>query len=337
MLAPNGRLLARSAPMSHDMVREAIRWMLMSRCLDDLCIKLQRIGRLGLYAPVYGQEASVVGSAMAVNPSIDWLVPASREQPAMLRHGLPLANLFASYMGRLEYSSIPAEARLLPRQQAIGAQMPQAVGLAWAVKLRREPGVVLVYCGDGASSEGDFHEASNLAGVLRVPLVIVLINNGYAISTPVSKQTAAPGLAARAVGYGFPGLTVDGNDVFAVFAATSGAVARARAGKGPSLVECLTYRVGFHNTSDNPGIYRKEEEVLRAQAFDPIERLRHYASAERIWSPDEVEAEVESLRRQLDHVQREVSTLPRPGPEYLFNNVYSEPHRRMLAQRGSLG
>jgi TPP-dependent pyruvate/acetoin dehydrogenase alpha subunit len=322
--------------MAAGQVREALRWMLMSRCLDDLCTKLQRLGRIGLYGPVHGQEASVVGSAMALDPEVDWMVPASREQPAMLRHGLPLASLFASYMGRPEHASIPPDVRLLPRQQSIGAQLPQAAGLAWSMMLRREPGVVLVYCGEGASSEGDFHEACNLAGVLGAPLVIVLINNRYAISTPVSKQTAAHQLSARAAGYGFPGTTVDGNDLFAVFAATRGAVARAKAGQGPSLIECETYRVGFHNTSDNPAEYRDQDEVDKAVALDPIDRVRRYAAAEGIWSATEVDAEVEALRRELDEVQRGVAELPRPGPGFLFDHVYADPPLRMLAQRASL-
>jgi len=278
----------------------------------------------------------VVGSAMALDSEVDWMVPASREQPAMLRHGLPLASLFASYMGRPEHASIPPDVRLLPRQQSIGAQLPQAAGLAWSMMLRRKPGVVLVYCGEGASSEGDFHEACNLAGVLGAPLVIVLINNRYAISTPVSKQTAAHQLSARAVGYGFPGTTVDGNDLFAVFAATRGAVARAKAGQGPSLIECETYRVGFHNTSDNPAEYRDQDEVDKAVALDPIDRVRRYAAAEGIWSATEVDAEVEALRRELDEVQRSVAELPRPGPGFLFDHVYADPPLRMLAQRASL-
>ena len=171
-------------------VVEALRLMMLSRALDDLCTKLQRMQRIGLYAPVHGQEAAVVGTALALDPRRDWMVPASREQPAMLQHGLPLEKLFASYMGRLDAAAIPEEVKLLPRQQSIGTQLPHAAGLAWAVNLRREQAAVMVYCGDGASSEGDFHEACNLAGVMKLPLIIVLINNSYAISTPIRLQTA---------------------------------------------------------------------------------------------------------------------------------------------------
>src|ERR1019366_4375588 len=165
------------APMSREQVLEAYRLMLQSQAIDDLAIKLQRLKRVGLYAPVQGQEAAVVGSALALDPRRDWLVPASREQPAMIRHGLPLVNFFAGYMGRLDSAGIPEGVKLLPRQQAIAAQLPHAAGLAWAMKLRKERAAVMVYCGDGASSEGDFHESLNLAGVMHVPLVVVVINN----------------------------------------------------------------------------------------------------------------------------------------------------------------
>ena len=189
-LKPDGSVEGKS-PMSDALIREALRLMLQSRALDDLAIKLQRLKRIGLYAPVLGQEAAVIGSAMALDPTRDWLVPASREQPAMIRHGLPLENMFASYMGRLDHAAIPPGVKLLPRQQAIGAQLPHAAGLAWALQLQRIHAVAMVYCGDGASSEGDFHEALNLAGVMGAPLVVVIINNQYAISTPFQKQTAA--------------------------------------------------------------------------------------------------------------------------------------------------
>lgn len=267
-------------PMTADQLREALTLMLQSRAIDELAIKLQRLKRIGLYAPVSGQEAAVVGSSMALDPRRDWMVPASREQPAMLRHGLPLENFFAAYMGRFDFASIPKDVKLLPRQQAIGAQLPQAAGLAWALKLRHERAVTMVYCGDGASSEGDFHESLNLAGVMRAPLIVVAINNGYAISVPFHKQTAAATLADRAAGYGFPGISVDGDDLFAVYTAASEAVERALSGRGPSLIECRTYRVGFHNTSDNPNDYRDTAEVRAAVARDPIGRLERYMLAQ---------------------------------------------------------
>ncbi|MGU3498696.1 thiamine pyrophosphate-dependent enzyme [Mycobacterium sp. C31M] len=331
-LSPEGRLDG-DCPMSPSQVREALERMLESRELDELAIKLQRLGRLGVYGPVHGQEASALGSAMTLDPAIDWIVPASREQPALLHHGLPLDNLLSSYMGRLDHAAIPPGVNLLPRQQAIGAQLPHAAGLAWALKLKNEPGVVMVYCGDGATSEGDFHEALNLAGVQHVPLVVVVINNGYAISTPVASQTAAPTLAARGAGYGMPGVTVDGNDLFAVFDATRTAVDRARAGTGPTLIECRTYRLGFHNTSDNPKAYRCDREVEDALQLEPIGRVVRYCLRAGLVAEQELTELKETVRKRVVDAVHRVTALPRPGPAAIFDHVYETLSPTLEQQR----
>jgi pyruvate dehydrogenase E1 component alpha subunit len=323
-------------PMTAEQIVKAMRLMLLSRALDEFAIKLQRLNQLGVYGPVHGQEAAVIGSAMALDPARDWMVPASREQPAMLCHGLPLENLLAAHMGRLDTGRIPEGVNLLPRQQAIGAQLPHAVGLAWALKLRRQPGIVLVYFGDGATSEGDFHEAANLAGVQRVPLVFMLINNQWAISTPVNRQTAASDLSLRAAGYGFPGVSVDGNDLFSVYEATREAAARARSGEGPSLIEARTYRVGFHNTSDNPREYRDENEVSAAVARDPLERVRRYATGAGLWSPEKEQSIRREIAAALDAAHRNVASQPRPGAEAVFEHVYEELPARVRRQRDRL-
>ena len=322
-----------SVPMRREQILEAYRLMVQSRAIDELAIKLQRLKRVGLYAPVHGQEAAVVGSAMALDPRRDWMVPASREQPAMIRHGLPLINFFAGYMGRLDYAGIPEDVKLLPRQQAIGAQLPHAAGLAWAMKLRHERAAVMVYCGDGASSEGDFHESLNLAGVMHVPLVVVVINNQYAISTPFHKQTAARSLASRAIGYGIPGIAVDGDDLFAVYSASDEAVRRALEGGGPTLLECRTYRVGFHNTSDNPNDYRHQTEVTAALANDPLARVERYVVAQGLLSAGDVAALKEEIRVELDAAQRAASELPRPDADFIFQNVYAVLPYRIEQQR----
>ncbi len=332
LLDYDGSLLG-AAPMGVEKARQAMRLMLLSRATDERFIKLQRMGRVGIYGPVHGQEASVIGSAMALSPARDWMVPASREHLAMHLHGLPLATLYAAYLGRIDHTAVPAGVRLLPRQQAIGAQLPHATGLAWALKLQRLPGAVMVYFGEGAASEGDFHEAANLAGVIGAPLVMVLINNQYAISTPAHRQSAAPNLAARAIGYGFPGVLVDGNDLFAVHAAATEAVERAVAGQGPTLIECRTYRMGFHNTSDNPREYRADSEVEDAAERDPIDRLRLWLTGEGAWSP-QVEAEmVAQVTTEIDAAIAEVNTQARPGAEAIFNHVYAELPSRIEQQR----
>lgn len=326
-------MLHGTSPMSSEQVGDALRLMLLSRAIDTRLTSMQRMGRIGLYAPVHGQEAAVVGSAMALDPARDWIVPASREQPAMLRHGLPLSNMFASYMGRIDDAAIPSGVKLLPRQQSIGAQLPHAVGLAWALKLRRTKGVVVVYFGEGASSEGDFHEAANLAGVMHVPVIFVLINNSYAISTPVRKQTAASSLAVRAEGYGFPGIAVDGNDLMAVYAVTIEAVNRALDGEGPTLIEAKTYRIGFHNTSDNPKAYREDAEVKAAAKHDPIERIRRFARRAGWWSDQREADTLAEIRVEIDLAQQTVERLPRPSAAAIFDHVYADVPTRLGQQR----
>ena len=268
--------------MDDQLALEALRWMMLSQVLDDRAIKLNRVGQLGVYGPVLGQEASVVGSHLAIDPAMDWLVPAYREQPAMLRHGYPLANLLAAYMGRPSAVRIPDGVRMLPRQQSVGSQLPHAVGLAWGLRLQRSSAVVLTYAGEGASSEGDFHEACNLAGVVGAPLAIIVQNNGWAISTPSARQTAAESIAARALGYGLAGALVDGNDLFAAYAAARKAVERARGGGGATLIESHTFRMGFHNTTDNPGRYRDPKLEKEAAAVDPIRRVQLYLASGRV-------------------------------------------------------
>jgi pyruvate dehydrogenase E1 component alpha subunit len=337
LLDLTGRLAERSAGLlSPAQIMGAMHLMLLSRAIDDRVTKLKRLGRAGTYGPVHGQEAAVVGSAMALDPARDWMVPATREHPAMVRHGFPLDRLLAGFMGKLNYSRIPDDVRLLPRNQSIGSQLPHAVGLAWALKLRKENGVVLVYLGDGATSEGDFHESANLAGVQQVPLVFLLVNNQYAISTPVGMQTRAPSLAARAEGYGFPGVAVDGNDLFAVYAATTDAVARALGGRGPTLIEARTYRIGFHNTSDNPKAYRDQAEVEAAVERDPIDRLRRYAMSAGIWS-DVVESEVAAtVEAELEGAYRKAAAAESPDRGEIFNHVYSSLSPRLRRQRDEM-
>lgn len=337
MLDEGGKLIGSpGGAMNQVEIAEAMRWMLLSRAIDGRITRLQRMGRAGVYGPVEGQEATVVGSAMALDPSRDWMVPASREQPAMVRHGLPLDRLFAGYMGRLNHARIPDGVRLLPRQSSIATQIPHAVGLAWGMKLRHERSVVMVYFGEGAASEGDYHEACNLAGVMRVPIVFVLINNQWAISTPAPKQSAAADLASRAAGYGFPGALVDGNDIFAVQAVAVKAVQRALDGGGPTLIEARTYRIGFHNTSDNPRQYRTPADEDEARKRDPIQRLRTYALEHGCWSREQEEQVQADIDREVQAAYEICTNLPAPEPDDLFEHIYAELPPRVAAQRQSL-
>ena len=335
LLDPDGTPLG-PPPMSNARLLDALRLMKLSRALDALATKLQRLGRVGVYSPVHGQEASVVGSALALDPTRDWLVPAYREQPAMLYQGLPLDRILAGYMGKIGHARIPDGVQLLPRNQAVAAQLPHAVGLAWGLKIRRQRAAVLVYLGDGAASEGDFHESANFAGVLGAPLVMVVQNNGWAISTPVVKQTAAPSIASRARGYGFPGRLVDGNDLFAVYSATVFAVERALDAQGPTLIEALTYRMSFHNTTDNPKAYRDELEVAEAAKRDPIVRIERYLARSGSWDEAQAREMEGSIQQELDDAVEKVSRLPAPDPSEMFDHTYSDPPERVRKQKEEL-
>jgi pyruvate dehydrogenase E1 component alpha subunit len=325
LLGQDGQVLRPDVPRpSDDLVRVALRLMLLSRALDEKCTNLHRQGRLGLYAPVLGQEAAVVGSHLAIDPAVDWLVPASREQPAMLRHGWSLDRLLASLLGRLEAARIPDEVRMLPRQQSIASQLPHAVGIAWSARIEERDDVTLVYCGDGATSEGDFHEACNLAGVMQVPLVLVVINNQYAISTPIERQTRAARLADRARGYGIPGVAVDGNDLLAVHEVTRQAVERARAGDGPTVIEAVTYRLGFHNTSDNPALYRDPAEVAEAGELDPVARVVAYAESHGVMDAVALDALAHEVRGEVETALERALSYPPPGPNDVFRHVSAD-------------
>jgi len=318
--------------MSDEETLAALRLMMLSRAVDEWAVKLQRLGRLGTYGPVYGQEASVVGSSWALDPKLDWLAPAYREQPAMLHHGMPLEKLLAVYMGKLTAGRIPEDVNMLPRNQSVGAQLPHAVGLAWAQKLRHTGAAVMAYLGEGASSEGDFHESCNLAGVLAAPIVFVIQNNSWAISTPSTMQTAGA-LWARAAGYGFPGFVVDGNDVFAVYETARTAVLRARDGQGPTLIENRTYRMGMHNTTDNPNAYRNASEVESAATVDPILRVQRYLAARRKWNAELADHWAKEIDAEIRGAMEQAATYPAPKPEDVFDHVYAKPPARVAVQR----
>src|SRR5437764_4119874 len=250
--------------------------MLRGRRFDERCVSLQRQGRMVTLAPGIGQEAATVGAAMALDPKTDWFVPQYRELAGQLWHGYPLRLAFLWHVGHPVAFRIPEELKMLPFQAAIAGQLPQAAGLAWGLRLRGDPGVVLAVFGDGGTSQGDFHEALNLAGVMKAPIVFLCQNNGWAISTTVEQQTAAATLAQKAVAYGFPGVRVDGNDMFAMYAATRAAVERARAGDGPTLIEAMTYRLGLHTTADDPTRYEPREMHDVWVNRDPLLRMQRY-------------------------------------------------------------
>jgi len=335
VLTPDGALADGSRPrMDEEFLLEALHLMMLSRAYDEKVIGLQRQGRFGVFSPGLGQEASIVGSSMALDPSRDWIVPQYRELVAVVRHGYPLELITATFMGKTTpETGIPEGVKVLPTQVALAAQLPHAAGLAWGLKLQGKDSVVMAYFGEGGSSEGDFHEAMNLAGVQKAPIVFFLQNNQWAISTPRRLQSAAPSFSLRAAGYGFPGVEVDGNDVLAVYDAASEAVERARAGEGPSLIEAVTYRMGFHNTTDNPSRYQDPAEYEEAKQRDPIERVLKYLSSLGLWSEERESGLRAEVAAEVDRAVEAAQSLPGVKPEMLFDNVYARPPQRVQRQR----
>ena len=336
ILAPDGTVPeGYSPPLSDAELLAAYRPMLLSRRVDERAFNLQRQGRLGVFSPVNGQEASVIGSAFALDPARDWVVPQYRELPAMLHQGYTLERFLLYCMGNPEGNHMPDGVNLLPIQISLATQLPHAVGLAWGLRHQGLDSAVCVYFGDGGSSEGDFHEACNLAGVRRAPVIFFLQNNRWAISTPVSKQTAGS-FAARAAGYGFPGELVDGNDFFAVYEATARAVARARAGDGPTLIESRTYRMGPHNTADDPTRYVDPEELDAHRALDPVARLRGFLVDAELLS-DELEQRMRTeIEEELAAAVAAAEARGAGQTEQIFDHVYADPPARLLDQRRAL-
>jgi pyruvate dehydrogenase E1 component alpha subunit len=332
ILDSDGRVDDELAPdLAPDRLRTLYRAMLLGRRLDDRMVRLQRQGRIGTFAPIKGQEAAQIGSVFTLRPT-DWMVPSFRETAAMIHRGWPIEQLLAFFAGRLEGGAPAPGQRDLPVTIPVATQLPHAVGLAYAARYRGDDAVVMVYFGDGATSEGDFHEALNFAGVWSVPVVFLCQNNQWAISVPLKKQTHSRTLAQKALAYGLPGIQVDGNDVLAVYQASREAVDRARAGDGPTLVECVTYRLGVHTTADDPTKYRSEEEVRAWERKDPLTRFRTYLDRRGIpvaGLEEEVDAEIAAA------VDRFEAMSP-ADPLAMFDHVYAERPPHLEAQRAEL-
>jgi pyruvate dehydrogenase E1 component subunit alpha len=317
--------------LSPEDLRRLYRAMLLGRRLDERMLRLQRQGRIGTFAPIKGQEASQMGSVFTLRKT-DWMVPSFRETAAMLWRGWPIERILLLFAGYLEGGQPAPDQHDLPITIPVATQLPHAVGLAYAAQYRGDDAVVMAYCGDGATSEGDFHEALNFAGVWHVPVVFIVQNNQWAISVPLKKQTHSRTLAQKALAYGFPGIQVDGNDVLAVYAASREAVDRARAGGGPTLVECVTYRLGVHTTADDPTRYRSAEEVAAWERKDPLTRFGAYLEKKNLLGSD-LEAEVdEEIARA---VQAFEATTP-ADPLAIFDHAYAEMPPHLRAQRAEM-
>lgn len=271
------------------------RQMTLGRVADLKAVQFQRQGRMLTFVVNQGQEAAQIGPMLALKKT-DWLVPGFREFNAMLHHGVDLETAYLYWYGNERGSKFPEDVRVLPVNIIIGTQINHAVGLAYARKMKNTDEVVITFIGDGGTSHGEFHEGMNFGAVLNVPMIVVIQNNHWAISTPRSKATKSETLAQKAIAYGIPGIQVDGNDVLAMYVATKEAAERARRGEGPTLIEAITYRMGAHTTSDNPSIYRTEEETKPWLERDPIKRFRIYLTEKGLWD-DEKE---EKLQKELN-------------------------------------
>ncbi len=289
ILAPNGDVINEEGmpKLSDNQLRELMRRMVFTRVWDQRAISLNRQGRLGFYAPVAGQEASMIGSQFALNKE-DFILPSYRDIPQIVWHGLPLYQAFLYSRGHQEGGRIPEGVNVLMPQIIIGAQIVQATGVAMGFKFRNQKNVAITYIGDGGTSQGDFYEGLNYAGAFQLPAIFVVQNNRYAISVPIEKQTAAQTLAHKAVAAGIPGVQVDGMDVLAVYKAVSDAAARGRKGEGPTLIESLTYRFGPHTMAgDDPTRYRTKEEASEWESKDPLVRFRKFMERKGLWTEND--------------------------------------------------
>lgn len=322
-------------PFNNDELKEIFKLMIFVRLSDQKALSLQRQGRMGTYAPVMGQEASQIGSVKALKPE-DWLVPSYRESGAMLARGIPLTCIYLYWMGHEIGHKWDKKFKTLPMAVPVGTQSLHGVGLAWAAKLRKEKLASLVFFGDGATSTGDVHEAMNFAGVLRVPVVFFCQNNQYAISVPRRMQCAAETLAQKAYAYGYNGLQVDGNDLFAVYLAVYEALEKARKGGGPTFIESVTYRLGPHTTSDDPTRYRKENELEMWKPLDPVVRFRFYLEKNGLWTSEWEEKITEESRAEIEEMVTEAENTPPPKPEEIFEYTWSQLTPELREQREDL-
>jgi pyruvate dehydrogenase E1 component alpha subunit len=306
--------------------------MLTARRLDERCINLQRQGRIGTYGPCRGQEATHCGSAVAMEKE-DWIVHAFREPGSFYHRGWPLERIIQFWGGYEEGCCPPESCRDLPIAVPIASQVPHAMGLAWAMKLRGDNHAVLCYCGDGGTSEGDFHESMNFAGVYQLPLVTLIQNNQWAISIPRDKQTASETIAQKCVAYGFDGIQIDGNDILSVYVATKEAVDKAKKGGGPTLIEAVTYRLSVHTTADDPTKYRKQEEVEKWEKLDPIPRYQKYLVQRKILNAkliDEIEKDVVG---EVDAAVDRYEAMREVDPLDCFKFMYKEMPAELIEQR----
>jgi len=335
-----GRVVGPEPEIPAEDLRRLHRHMVRMRVLDQRMLSLQRQGRIGFYGTATGQEAAITGSAYPLRAT-DWIFPALREMGVSMWRGTTAKEIVCQLIGNsgdvLVGRQMPChfsdrKVRSVAWSSCIGTQLPHAMGAAWAAKLQKHDTVMMGYLGDGATSTGDFHAAANFAGVLKAPVVFFCQNNQWAISVPLSGQTASESIAIKAVAYGFPGVRVDGNDVLAVIAATREAVERARGGEGPTLVEALTFRMGGHSSSDDPTRYREPALVSEWEKRDPVMRFRLYLHGKGLLEDGDEERWTQEFDEEIAIAVREAEALPPPALETMFSDVYKDMPRHLEEQ-----
>ena len=318
--------------INEKLVRNLYYNMVRIRTFDRKAINLQRQGRLGTYAPFEGQEASQVGSALALG-SDDWIFPTYRDHGATLTYGADMVRTYLYWNGRVEGCVPPEGKKIFPPAVPIATQIPHAVGAAWAEKRKGSKNGAITYFGDGATSEGDFHEGLNFASVFKVPVVFFNQNNGYAISVPIERQMNSATIAQKSLAYGMPGVRIDGNDCFAVYFETKKALDYARNGNGPTLIEAVTWRTGAHTTADDPSKYRS---VDQGKDFvDPIERLEKFMSNYGFWNKEWATGIIEKTDMEVETAVEDMELFPAANVEDLFNNVYAKMPAQLADQKKS--
>jgi len=329
-----GRVTAELPAFAHDAedMRRMYRLMTLARVFDAKAVNLQRTGQLGTYASCLGHEATHVGVAAAMRPE-DVLAPVYREYATQMWRGVTMREILL-YWGGDERGNDFAT----PRQDfawcvPIATQTLHAAGAAMAFKIRREPRCALAFIGDGGTSEGAFYEALNLAGARTLPVVFVIVNNGWAISVPVASQTSAETLAQKAVAAGIPGFQVDGNDVIAVRELTAKALAVARDGGGPAVIEALTYRLSDHTTADDASRYRSPEVVRQAWAQEPLVRLRKHLVDAGFWDASREQLLLEDCAAQVEAAVAEYLGTPKQSTDAMFEHLFAQPTAQLLEQR----
>ena len=311
------------------------RHMVLGRRFDTQATALTKQGRLAVYPSSRGQDACQVGAALALRDQ-DWLFPTYRDTVAIVTRGVDAAQALGLLRGDWHCGYDPYEHRVAPQCTPLATNTLHAVGLAYAARLRKQDQVALVLLGDGATSEGDTHEALNFAAVWKAPVVFLVQNNGYAISVPLAKQTAAPTLAAKGIGYGVPSLLIDGNDAAAVYAAARAGVERAASGGGPTLIEAITYRIEAHTNADDATRYRTGDEVQAWLARDPIARLEAYLRAARLFDDGAAERLAAAAERLAEEVRQRLNQDVPVDPGELFEHVYARPTAALERQRAAL-